>query len=153
MIGVQFTVDLRQLELIGVQACNGCDAWELIVDAWGGRGPLRPTSRSSGQQSDGCSQTVRSSGSNLSYGEREFLRKRNPKEDGEWMWWWIMRLSMPFLGRRREGRRYRRKEMVNGEWSYSMLPSQEEERKRQCPFQKGKGTREVALGSCAEGQS
>jgi hypothetical protein len=69
------------------------------------------------------------SGNDLSSGENEFLHKRNPKKGGEWMWWRIMRLTTTFIWQRREGIRYRGGEMVNGEWSYSMLPFQEEERK------------------------
>jgi hypothetical protein len=44
--GVQFIVDLRRQELIGVQARGNYDAQELAMDAWGGkvalRGPHRP---------------------------------------------------------------------------------------------------------------
>jgi hypothetical protein len=32
---VRFMVDLQRQELTGVQARDGYDAWELIVDAWG----------------------------------------------------------------------------------------------------------------------
>jgi hypothetical protein len=42
-----------------------------------------------------------------------------------------MRLSMPFIGQRREGRWYREGETVDGEWSYSMLLFWGEERKGQ----------------------
>jgi hypothetical protein len=51
------------------------------VDAWGGRGALRDlTGRSSEWRSDRCGRATRSSGNNdLSSGESEFLRKRNPK--------------------------------------------------------------------------
>jgi hypothetical protein len=40
-----------------------------------------------------------------------------------------MALPTPFIGRRREGRQYRGGKIVNGEWSYSMLSFQREERK------------------------
>jgi hypothetical protein len=43
------------------------------------------------------------SGGDLSSGKSKFLRKRNPKEDGEWIRQWIMKLSAPFIGQRREG--------------------------------------------------
>jgi hypothetical protein len=46
------------------------------------------------------------------------------------MWQWIARPLVPFIGRRTEGRR-----------------------KGQHPFQKGKGARGAALGSCMEGRS
>jgi hypothetical protein len=90
-------------------------------------------SRSSGWQSDGRGRTTRRSGSDgdLSSGESELLRKRNPKEVGELIRRWIMRLSMPFIGQRREGRWYREGETVDGEWSYSMLLFWGEERKGQ----------------------
>jgi hypothetical protein len=39
--GVPFMVDLRRQELTRVRACGSCDAWELVVDAWGGRRALR----------------------------------------------------------------------------------------------------------------
>jgi hypothetical protein len=87
-------------------------------------------SRSLGRRSDGCGRAVRSGSSgDLSSGESEFLCKRNSKEDGEWMWRWIMMLPTPFTGRRREGRQYCGGKIVNGEWSYSMLLFQREERK------------------------
>jgi hypothetical protein len=50
-----------------------------------------------------------------------------------------MRFSMPFIGRKREGRWYREGEMIEGEWSSSMLLFWVEERKGQRSFQKGKG--------------
>jgi hypothetical protein len=50
-----------------------------------------------------------------------------------------MRFSMPFIGRKREERWYREGEMIEGEWSSSMLLFWVEERKGQCSFQKGKG--------------
>jgi hypothetical protein len=44
------------------------------------------TSCSLGQRSDGCGQTVRSGGGgDLSFGESEFLCKRNPKKSAKWM--------------------------------------------------------------------
>jgi hypothetical protein len=46
-----------------------------------------------------------------------------------------MRLPVPFIGQRREGRRYHGGEMVDGEWSYSMLLFWGEERKDHHPFQ------------------
>jgi hypothetical protein len=62
------------------------------------------TGRTSGRRRDGCSQAAMSgSGGDLSSGKSKFLRKRNPKEDGEWIRQWIMKLSAPFIGRRREG--------------------------------------------------
>jgi hypothetical protein len=67
------------------------------------------------------------------------------------MRWWIMRLPTSFIGQIREGRRYRRGEMVDGLWGYSMLPFWEEEREGKCPFRKGKGAYEAALGSRVEG--
>jgi hypothetical protein len=55
--------------------------------------------RSSGRRSDGCGRAARSgSGGGLNSSESEFLRKRNPKEDGEWMCRWIMRFPTPFIG-------------------------------------------------------
>jgi hypothetical protein len=33
-------MDLRWQELIGVRARGGCDAHELVMDAWGGREAL-----------------------------------------------------------------------------------------------------------------
>jgi hypothetical protein len=100
------------------------------------------TGRSSGRRSDGCDRAMMSgSGDDLSSGESELLHKRNQKEGGEWMWWWIMRLPTPFIGRRREGRWYRGGETVDSEWSYSMLS-----------FRKGKGACEEALDSHVEGQ-
>jgi hypothetical protein len=63
---------------------------------------------------DGCGRAVRSGGGgDLSSSEINFLRKRNPKEDGEWMWRRIVRLLTPFTGRRREGRRCRGREMAD----------------------------------------
>jgi hypothetical protein len=63
------------------------------------------TGRTLGWQSDGCGRAVRSDGGHdLSSSKSKFLRKRNPNEGGEWMWWQIVSLSMPFIGRRREGR-------------------------------------------------
>jgi hypothetical protein len=54
--------------------------------------------------------------------QSEFLCKRNLKEDGEWMQRRIMRFSMLFIWRRREGIQYHRGETVDGEWNSSMLP-------------------------------
>jgi hypothetical protein len=54
---------------------------------------------------------------------------------------------VPFTGQRREGRRCRGRETAGGEWSFSMLPFQGEERMGQCPFWKGKRARWEALGS------
>jgi hypothetical protein len=34
-VGVKFTMDLRWQELTGVRACDGYDAQELAVYAWG----------------------------------------------------------------------------------------------------------------------
>jgi hypothetical protein len=51
-----------------------------------------------------------------------------------------------------EERWYRGGEMVDGEWSYSMLPFQGEESKGQRLFQKGKGACKVAFGSHTEGR-
>jgi hypothetical protein len=61
-------------------------------------------------------------GSDLSSSESEFLHKTNSKEGREWMRQWIMRLPTYFIGQRREGKRYRGGETVDGEWSSSMLP-------------------------------
>jgi hypothetical protein len=72
-------------------------------------------------------------------------RKRNSKEDNEWMHQQIIRLPTSFIGRRREGRRYRAGEMVHIEWSYSMLSFWREERKGHHPFQKEKGGCEKTL--------
>jgi hypothetical protein len=109
------------------------------------------TNYSSGRRSDECARVVRSGGgSNLSSGESEFLRKRNSKEGGEWMEWQIMRLPVTFIGRRREGRRYRGGEMVHDECSSSMVLFWGEEGKRQHPFRKGKGAHEAALVSRTE---
>jgi hypothetical protein len=95
------------------------------------------TDHSSGWQSDGCGQAVRSGGgSDLSSGENEFLHKRNPKECEKWMWWWIVRLLVPFIGWR-EGRRCCGGETIDSEWSFLMLPFQGEERKGQRPVSKG----------------
>jgi hypothetical protein len=58
-----------------------------------------------------------------------------------------------FIGWRREGGWFRGGELVDSEWSYSMLPFRGEERKLQHPFQNGKRACEVALGSHAEGQA
>jgi hypothetical protein len=46
MIGVPFTVDLPHQELVKVRVCGGCDARELTVDDWVGRGALRGPHRS-----------------------------------------------------------------------------------------------------------
>jgi hypothetical protein len=70
---------------------------------------------------------------------------------GEWMRLRIMRLPMPFIEWRREGRRYCGGETVNDEWSYSMLLFQEEESNGQHPFRNGKGTCKAALGSYVVG--
>jgi hypothetical protein len=108
------------------------------------------TSRSSGRQSDGCDRAARSGNDNdLSSGENEFWHKRNPKEGGEWMRQRIMRLLTPFIWQRREGKQYCGGETVDGEWSYSILSFQGEERKGWRLFWKGKGASEVALGSRA----
>jgi hypothetical protein len=105
------------------------------------------TGRNSRWRSDECGRAVRSGrGSNLSSGASEFSRKRNLKEGEEWMRWWIMRLPTPFIWWR-DKKWYRGGEMVDGEWSYSMLPFRGEERKGQHLFQKGKGACETALGS------
>jgi hypothetical protein len=110
------------------------------------------TGRSSRRQGNGCSRAARSGSNNdLSSSESKFLRKRNPKEGGESMRQWIMRLPTHFIGRRREGRWYRGWEMVDSKLSYSMLPFSGEERKGQHPFQKGKGACEAAPGSHAGG--
>jgi hypothetical protein len=54
------------------------------------------TGRSSGWRSNRCGRAARSgSGSDLSSGESEFIRKINVKEDGEWMWHQIMKLPAP----------------------------------------------------------
>jgi hypothetical protein len=37
---VRFTVELRCQEFIGVRVCDGCDAREIVVDDWGGRGAV-----------------------------------------------------------------------------------------------------------------
>jgi hypothetical protein len=61
--------------------------------------------RSSGRQSNDCGRGVRNGGNNnLSSDKNEFLLKRNPKEDNEWMRRRIVRLSTSFIARRREGR-------------------------------------------------
>jgi hypothetical protein len=72
-------------------------------------------------------------GGDLSSGESEFLHKRYPKEGGEWMWRQIVRLLVPFIGRRREGRWCRGGVMTNCEWSSLMLHFWGEERKGQRP--------------------
>jgi hypothetical protein len=73
------------------------------------------TDCSLGQRSDGCNRAARSDCSgDLSSGESEFLHKINTQEDG--------RLLVPFVARRREGRWYRGGEIIDSEWSYSMLP-------------------------------
>jgi hypothetical protein len=60
------------------------------------------TGCSSGWRSDGCGRAVRSGGSgDLSSGESEFWRKRNPKEGREWMRRRIVRLPTPFIMWRR----------------------------------------------------
>jgi hypothetical protein len=92
------------------------------------------------------------SGGDLSSDEIEFLRKRNPKKGGEWIRRQIMMLLVPFIGRKREGRRYRGRETVDDEWSYSILPFWREEKKGQHSFWKGKGACEAALSSHAEGR-
>jgi hypothetical protein len=61
-----------------------------------------------------------------------------------------VRLSTPFVGQRREGRRCCGGETVGGEWSSSMLPFMGEEKNGQCPFRKGRGACGAALGSHAE---
>jgi hypothetical protein len=74
------------------------------------------TSCSSGRRSDGCGRAARSGGSgDLSSDESEFLCKRNLKEGGEWMRRQIVRLTTPFIGRRREGRWCHGGEMASGE--------------------------------------
>jgi hypothetical protein len=50
----------------------------------------------------------------LSSGQSEFLRKRNPNEGGELIRRWIMMLLVPFIGQRR-GRWYRDGETVDDE--------------------------------------
>jgi hypothetical protein len=57
------------------------------VDAWKEEGLSRDLiGHSSGWWSDGCGRAMRSGGGGeLSSDEYEFLRKRNPKEGGEWM--------------------------------------------------------------------
>jgi hypothetical protein len=62
------------------------------------------------------------------------------------MQWQTMILSVPFIGRKRERRRYHGGETTDDEWSYSMLPFQREERKGQHLFWKGKGACEATLG-------
>jgi hypothetical protein len=66
----------------------------------------------------------------LSSDESEFLYKRNPMEGGECMRWRIVRLPVPFIWQRREGRWCRSGETTDDEWSSSMLLFQGEERKR-----------------------
>jgi hypothetical protein len=96
------------------------------------------TGHSSGRRSNGCGRAVRSGGGNdLSSSKNEFLFKRTPKEGGEWMWWWIMRLPTPFIWQRREGRRYRGGETIDGERIYSMLLFQGEEMKGITYFGRG----------------
>jgi hypothetical protein len=81
------------------------------------------------RQSDVCGRAVRSgSGGDLRSGKSKFLCKRNPKEDGECMWWWIIRLSTLFVGLRREKRQYCGGETINDEWSYLILPFQKKEK-------------------------
>jgi hypothetical protein len=80
------------------------------------------TGRSSGRWSDECGLAVSGSSGDFRSGKSEFLCKRNPKEDDEWMRRWIMRLRTPFIGQSREGRRYCGGEIVDFECSYSMLP-------------------------------
>jgi hypothetical protein len=95
------------------------------------------TSRSSGQRSDGFDRAASSgSSSDMSSDESEFLHNRNPKRGREWMWWRIMRLPSPFIGWMREGRWYRRGEIVDSEWRYSMLSFWGRE-KREVPVLKG----------------
>jgi hypothetical protein len=70
------------------------------------------TGRSLERWSNKCGRVARSGSSgraarsgssgDLSSGESKFLHKRNPKEDREWMWRQIMRLSSLFIGHRGE---------------------------------------------------
>jgi hypothetical protein len=77
------------------------------------------TDHSLGRWSNGCDRAVRSGGGG---GKREFLHKRNLKEDREWMWCQIVKLLMPFIGQRREDRQCHEGETTDSEWSSSMLP-------------------------------
>jgi hypothetical protein len=90
-------------------------------------------------------------GGDLSSSESEFFCKRTPKEGREWMLSWIVRFPTAFIHRMREGRRRHGGETIDSEWSSSILPFCEEERKRQRLFQKGKGAHTAALGSHTEG--
>jgi hypothetical protein len=73
-------------------------------------------SRSSGWRSDKCGRSRRNgSGVDLCSDESKLLRKRNPKEGGEWKRQRIMMLPMPFIGWRREGRWYHGGETIYDE--------------------------------------
>jgi hypothetical protein len=62
---------------------HGSSLWMLDKEE-GLSGDL--TGCSSGRRSDGCSGAARSGGGgDLSSGEREFLRKRNPKKGEKWI--------------------------------------------------------------------
>jgi hypothetical protein len=100
--------------------CSDCDTrgstW-VLEEEEGLSGDL--TGHSLGRWSNGCGRAVRSGGGG---GEREFLHKRNLKEDREWMWCQIVKLLMPFIGQRREDRQCHEGETTDSEWSSSMLP-------------------------------
>jgi hypothetical protein len=68
-----------------VDVMHGSSSWILGEE----EGLLRDlTIHSSGQWSDRCGRVARSgSGDDMSSDEGEFLRKRNPKEGRELMWW------------------------------------------------------------------
>jgi hypothetical protein len=103
-----------------VAVMHGSSPW-MLGEEEGLFGVLN--NRSPRRQSNRCCQVARSgSDSDLSSAKSEFMRKRNPNECRKLIWQRIMRLLMPFRGRRREGRRYHGGEMVDGEWRYSMLP-------------------------------
>jgi hypothetical protein len=108
--------------------CSDCDTrgstW-VLEEEEGLSGDL--TGHSLGRWSNGCGRAVRSGGGG---GEREFLHKRNLKEDREWMWCQIVKLLMPFIGQRREDRQCHEGETTDSEWSSSMLPFLRQERKQ-----------------------
>jgi hypothetical protein len=104
--------------------------------------------RSSGRWSNECSRAVRRGGSDdLSSDESEFLRKETERKGGMDA---VADYKAPNAIYRREkgGETVPwRGEMVNDEWSYSMLLFWEGERKEQHLIQKGKGACEATLGS------